>query len=181
AEGLELSGRSPMWAYPALFTLASILPAGPAGQSPAPTAFPDLSDPKAAAFSLAVALARSDVKAAREAYAGEEKLFLEHLDALARTKAKADKLQRAITDRFGQSGWIGLGQGFETELKVRVGNIQAPLWVAIAVAKVKQEGDQATLAVSGDLELRLKKTKAGWKVSSFPGPSPLGFLTLKLV
>lgn len=173
-----------MWVYTVL-AWASLLATGqPATPPPVPPPYPDLSDPKAAAFSLAAALANGDVKVAREIYVGKEKPFLEYLDALAKMKAKFDRLQRAIITRFGESGWKAYGgRPFGADLEMRVGekgDTKASMGVVIAVAEVKQQGNEATLKLSQDLAIRLQKTDAGWKVTNWPGISPLGSLNLEL-
>jgi hypothetical protein len=168
--------------FTASVALVGILAAGqPTGPKPEPPPFPDLSDPKAAAFSLVVALAQGDVTAARAAYVGNEELFLKYLDALGKTKGKADRVERAITGRFGKTAWTAFGRPFDAELQVRgEKDAKVPMSVAIAVAEVKQQGDEATLALAEGVELRLRKTKKGWRVTQFPGPSPFGFLTLEM-
>jgi len=167
--------------------LATLLMAGimTGGQlvdpKPEPEPFPDLSDPKAAAFSLAVALAQADVTAARAVYAGDQELFLKYLEALSKTKANADRLQRVITDRFGKTAWTAIGSPMDAEMQVQgENNSKVAMSAAIAVAEVKQQGDEATILLSKGLELRLKKTKDGWRVTQFPGPSPWGFVTIAM-
>ncbi len=171
-----------MWAYTALLLSASLVaPEQPPARPPAPPPFPDLSDPKAAAFSLATALTEGDAKAARAAYAGKQELFLEYLDAVGRTRAKADGLQRAINARYGAGLWGTIGYSLNVEHPIaRDDGTKTPLSIAVAVAEVKQRGDEATLKLNKDLTIRLRKSEAGWRVIDFPEPSPRAFLTFQM-
>ncbi|MBO0699802.1 MAG: hypothetical protein J2P46_15500 [Zavarzinella sp.] len=165
-----------MWTSALALALAGAIGSSP---PPAPPPYPDLSEPKAAAFSLAVALARGDVKVAHEVYAGDDKEFLKYLDALAETRANVDRLNRAVQTRFGEFGAKAISGGTDFEGQMRVGDkgdAKARVTAVLALAEVKQEGDQAMLKLTKDFEVRLKKTDAGWKVMAWPPPNPLAYV-----
>src|SRR5438045_516351 len=68
-----------------------------------PTPWPDLSEPKAAAFSLGVALVTGDEKAIQEIYVGKSKDFFELRDAFVAARKSMARLQKAATARFGRN------------------------------------------------------------------------------
>jgi len=167
-----------MWAYAVCLTLSGVL--APPG---APPPYPDLSDPKAAAFSLVTALEEGDTKTVRAIYAGDDKSFLEFLDAFDKANESANRVQKAITSRFGERWAKTVDPGLKSGWQVQVGDkpdSKLPLTIAVASAEVKQQGDTATLKPGKDVEVRLKKTDAGWKVTAWPGVHPLAQLNLSM-
>jgi hypothetical protein len=166
-----------------IISLATFLIGAPQSNPTPVVPFPDLSDPKAVAYSLAIALAKGDVEAARIAYGGNDKAFVDYLNALGETKANVDRLLRAIAHRFGEEVASAFNPSFDSELKTSAGeNAGKKLLIStlIAFAEVKEEGDHAILKVIRDVEIGVTKTASGWKVTSWPGMSPMAFATLKI-
>ena len=65
--------------------------------------WPDLSEPKAAKFSLGVALVTGDEKAIQESYVGKSKDFFELRGAFVAARKSMARLQKAATARFGRN------------------------------------------------------------------------------
>jgi hypothetical protein len=166
-----------MWRLPVSLALAAATAAACAGAPEAPTPYPDLSDPKAAAFSLGVALVKGDTKTAGAIYAGDEKHFAVCRDALAKVAAGASKLSRAVTGKYGENAAtlvVGPAQ-IEPKFAFKAGGPQYPLTSLIAAAESKVSGDEATLDLGGGTEIRLKKDGNVWKVVAWP-PLPRDLL-----
>jgi hypothetical protein len=159
-----------------ILVFLAVLAAVPAGsglraaeQRPAP--WPDLSEPRAAAFSLGVAVARGDEKAAREIYAGKDKKFFALLDALAALRKSSERFNRVATARFGTNAATLTGGGFEPKL----GGVG--LTTIVAVTRAERHGRRATVTPKLDafktVKIKLKKVGGKWKVTDFPLVHPL--------
>ena len=70
---------------------------------PQPTPYPDLSEPKAAAFSLGVALVTGDAHTVDSIYIGQDKDFLALRDAIVSGRKGAAKFAKAAKARFGRN------------------------------------------------------------------------------
>jgi hypothetical protein len=134
-----------------------------------PIPYPDLSEPKAAAFSLGIALAEGDAKTVRFIYVGDQQEFSELVDAVAKTIISAKKFSKAADTTFGKNAATLVAMVSSSEIKI--GN--SPITALIAAAKVKQNGDEATLTLADSIEIRLTRKKNGeWKVIEWPALPP---------
>src|SRR5216110_1052759 len=141
-----------MWQLAVSFILAGAGSNAFAGAPDAPTAYPDLSEPKAAAFSLGIALAKGDAKTARSIYIGKQKEFFSLLDALAKAAGSAKKFSRAATAKYGENAATLTVP--TAALEPKLGKSKAPLTSLIAAADVKERGEEATLVLEGTLEIQ---------------------------
>jgi hypothetical protein len=159
-----------MWVTAAFWSVAVLFSADPPAARPP---YPDLSDPRSAAYSLAVALSKGDAKTARLVYTGTNKAFLDFIDATATLAAAADRYNRAVTARYGPEYASSLVYpAGDLELKVN----KERLTTLVAVGEVEQKGDDATLTFALLCVVRLKKGEAGWKVIGWPADlSPAEF------
>src|SRR5438105_2977657 len=101
--------------------------------------YPDLSEPKAAAFSFCVAYVIGVVNVAKEIYAGKDAGVLDQLDAIGSLSAKRQRLANAATKRFGKNAesLILLATDTEPKFSLRAGENKAPLSAYAAAAKVE--------------------------------------------
>jgi len=150
-----------MWATVSSLTLAAVLTTNPPTRPP----YPDTSDPRAAAFSLAVALAKGDAKTAKAVYDGSDKGFLDLIDASAKAKAAADRYNRAVADRYGPD--------YADMFAIRPGNLdlkvnRQSLAVLLADGEVVQKGNEAAITVAGRFSVELRRDDGGWRVTEWP-------------
>ena len=125
----------------------------------------DLSEPKAAAYSMAVALAKGDMPTVRAIYVGDEKAFLSCLNAWGEAKDAGRRFDRVAKSRFGPkaAGLVELG---EREIELG-GKGRSPLSVLVAVGNERQAGDEAVIDVLEVSQIRLRKIDQQWKITSF--------------
>jgi hypothetical protein len=167
--------ETPMWRFALSLALVASTSGAFAGETPAPAAYPDLSEPKAAAFSLGVALATGDAKTAHSIYIGDQKEFSRIVDAFAKAAASAEKFSRIVTAKYGKNAatLVVASAGLEPKLQIAASDSNVPLTALISAAEVKLRGEEATLVLGPSFEMRLKKENQEWKVVTWPPLPPL--------
>ena len=146
--------------------LSCLLIAAAAGKTIAeepPTPYPDLSEPKAAAFSLAVGLVTGDVDTVNSIYIGKDKDFFVLRDAIVSGKKGATRLAKAAKARFGRNAEVFILEGHG----VITINVPKSLTLMIANGKVQEMGERAVLN-NGTFVIELRKVDGKWRVIKFP-------------
>jgi hypothetical protein len=128
--------------------------------------YPDLSDPKAAAFSLALAVVTGDEPVAKQIYIGDDQEFKELLERMVALKKSREKLSKTAVAHFGKNAVTMANLDSDVRIK------DARLSEIVSISKVTLNGNFATLTPTEkdyeSLSVRLKKVDNEWRVTDFP-------------
>ena len=149
-----------------LAVTALVLPLPAWTAEPTADTYPDLSDPKAAAFSLAVAVVTGDEEVAKKIFCGDDKEFKELLETMVALKKSREKLSKTAIAHFGKNA-VTMAN-LDSDVRVKNGRLSE----IVAVSKLNLNGNFATLTPDEkdyeSLTVRLKKVDNEWRVVEFP-------------
>jgi len=146
--------------------IAIAIPVPACAAEPTASTYPDLSDPKAAAFSLALAVVTGDEDAAKQIYVGEDKEFKELLETMVALKKSREKLSKTAVAHFGKNA-VTMAN-LDSDVRIKNGRLSE----IVAVSKLTLNGNFATLTPEEkdyeSVTVRLKKVNNEWRVIEFP-------------